>query len=74
MENIWIIALAVIVFLIINYLLYKSLHVFVKKEFGKKWLKIWGNKVYFWQSIILVSSASAALIIFVLKRTNLVNL
>jgi len=74
MGTFWIIALAIVIFLIINFLLYKSLHVFTVKELGKKWLMIWGNKVYFWQSFILMSTASAALIIFVLKWLDLVTL
>ena len=70
MEKIWIITIALAIFLIINFLFYKSLNGYVKKEFGKKLWKIWGNKVYFWQSSIFVSTAGTVLIMYLLKWSN----
>jgi len=65
MEKISVIAL--VTFLVINFLYSKVLRIYVKKEFGKKWLTIWGNKVYFWQSCIFVSSAGTFLILYLFK-------
>ncbi|WP_299430247.1 hypothetical protein [uncultured Maribacter sp.] len=62
-----VIAIALVTFLVINFLYSKVLRVYVKKEFGKKWLTIWGNKVYFWQSSIFVSSAGTFLIMYFFK-------
>ncbi|WP_411030444.1 hypothetical protein [Spongiimicrobium sp. 3-5] len=73
MEKIWIIIAAVVIFLIINFLYYKSMKGYVKKAFGKKWLNIWGNKVYFWQSSIFVSIAGTALAIYLLKWLNVLT-
>lgn len=70
MEKIWIITIAVLIFLAINFLYYKGMNGYVKKAFGKKWLTVYGNKVYFWQSSIFVSMAGTALIMFFLKWTN----
>ena len=67
MEKIWIITIAIAIFLVINFLYIKSLKGYVKKEFGRKWLTIWGNKVYFWQSSIFVSTAGTFLIMYILK-------
>ncbi len=72
MEKIWIITIAVGIFLIINFLFYKALNVYYKNEFGKKMWKLGGAKVYFWQGSILVSTAGTALITCLLKWSNVV--
>ena len=73
MEKIWIITIAILIFITINFLYYKSMNGYVKKAFGKKWLSIYGNKVYFWQSSIFVSTAGTVLIMFVLKWSNVLT-
>lgn len=67
MEKMSVIAIALVTFLVINFLYSKVLRVYVKNKFGKKWLTIWGNKVYFWQSSIFVSSAGTFLILYLFK-------
>ncbi len=73
MGKVWIISLAIAIFLIINLIHYLSLNGYVKKTFGKKWLKVWGNKVYFWQSSIFVSTGGTFLIMYLLKWTNVLS-
>ena len=73
MDKIWIITIAVIIFLLINFLYYKGMNSYVKKSFDKKWLSVWGNKVYFWQSSIFVSAAGTVLAMFVLKWSNILT-
>lgn len=73
MGKIWIITIAIIIFLMINFLFYKSLNDYVKKEFGKKMWEIWGNKVYFWQSSVFVSTLGTVLIIYILKWANILT-
>lgn len=46
---------------------------YVLEEYGQKWLTLWGNKLYFWQSIIFMSMASTVLIMFLLKWTELLS-
>lgn len=70
MNNFWIITIAIAIFLIFNFLYYKGMNGYVKKSFGKKWLGIWGNKVYFWQSSIFVSTAGTFLVLYLLKWSN----
>ena len=55
MGKVWVIILAIVIFSIVSFLFYKSMNGYVKEAFGKKWLNIWGNKVYFWQSLLFVS-------------------
>ncbi|TYB76935.1 hypothetical protein ES674_09535 [Bizionia myxarmorum] len=73
MEKIWIITIAITIFLIINFLYYKSLNGYVKKQFGEKMWKTWTSKLYFWQSSLYTSAAITVLIIFLLKWVNILN-
>jgi len=73
MENSWILTIAIVIFLLLNFLFYKSLNGYVKKEYGKKMWKIWGNKVYFWQSSIFGSTIGTALIMYLLKWLNVLT-
>lgn len=73
MENVWTITTASALFLILGFLLYKGLGAYVRNAFGKKWLKVWGNKVYFWQSVLFTSIASTVLVMYVLKWSNVVT-
>jgi hypothetical protein len=67
MKNIWTITAAVVIFLMMGFLFYRILKGYVREEYGKKWLSIWGNKLYFWQSLLFMSMAGTALIIYLLK-------
>ncbi|MEL6809972.1 MAG: hypothetical protein AAFP76_01405 [Bacteroidota bacterium] len=71
MERIWIIAIAI--FLVLGFLYYKSLKGYVKEAFGKRWLQIWGNKLYFWQSLLFISTASTVLVMYALKWSNVLT-
>ena len=73
MEKIWIITIAVAIFLIINFLFYKTPNVYYKNEFGKKMWKQGGARVYFWQASIFVSTAGTALIMYLLKWSNVLT-
>ena len=73
MEKMWAIIIALVLFVSINLLYSKVLKKYVAKAFGEKWLKVWGNKVYFWQSSIFVSTAGTVLILFVLKWSNVLT-
>lgn len=73
MNKIWIIITAITIFIIINFIYYKSMKGFVKESLGKKWLNVWGNKVYFWQSSIFVSTAGAVLAMYILKLSNVLT-
>jgi hypothetical protein len=73
MEKFWIITIAILIFLSLNFLCYLALKAYVYEAFGKKWLKIWGNNVYFWQSSIFVSTAGTVLIMYLLKWAKLMS-
>lgn len=73
MEKIWIVTITIVIFLLLNFLCYIGLKGYVGKAFGKKWLNIWGNKVYFWQSSIFFSTAGTILILYLLKWTGVLT-
>ncbi len=73
MGKVWVIILAVVIFSMVSSLFYKSMNGYVKEAFGKRWLNIWGNKVYFWQSLLFVSTAGTALIMYLLKWGNMLT-
>ena len=70
MEKIWVVVIAIVIFSILSILFYISMKGYVSEAFGKKWLTIWGNKVYFWQSLIFVSTAGTVLLLYLLKWGN----
>lgn len=73
MEKIGTVIITVVIFLLINLLYSKILKDYVRKAFGKKWLTVWGNKLYFWQSSLFVSIAGTVLIMFLLKWTSVLS-
>ena len=73
MKDVYIITLALAIFITINLIYYKSLNAYVKKTFDKNWLQVWGNKVYFWQGSIFVSTGATFLIMYVLKWLNVLS-
>jgi len=73
MENIWVIVIAIVIFTILSILFYVSMKGYVSEAYGKKWLTLWGNKLYFWQSLIFISIAGTVLILYLLKWGNVLN-
>lgn len=66
MDNVWTLVIAISIFLLINLLYYVGMRSYVQKSFGQRWLTVWGNKVYFWQSAIFASTAGTAILMYVL--------
>ena len=73
MGTIWLIAIAIVIFLVLNFLFYRILDGYVTESYGKKWLTVWGNKLYFWQSLIFVSTFGTFLIMYFLKWSNVLT-
>lgn len=73
MDKIWIAAIAIGSFLIFSFLFYQLMKGYVKESFGKKWLTVWGNKVYFWQSLIFMSASGTALLLILLKWADVLS-
>lgn len=73
MEKVGVIVLAIVIFSILGSVFYISMKRYVSESFGKKWLTLWGNKFYFWQSLIFISTAGTALILYLLIWGNVLT-
>ena len=71
MEKIW--AIAISLFLIITFLVWKFFNGFYKKEYNKKMRKTWGARTYYWHFILMISGVATTLIIFLLKWGNVLT-
>jgi hypothetical protein len=67
MENMQIILIAIVILILMGFLFHRILRGYVREEFGKKWLTIWGNKLYFWQSLVFMSMAGTVFTMYLLK-------
>jgi len=67
MDKIWIVIITILVFLLVGFVSYRIMKSYVHEAYGKKWLTLWGNKVYFWQSLIFISMAGTVLFMYILK-------
>lgn len=71
MEKIW--GIAIIIFLVITFLFWRSTKEHFQKEYGKKVWKQWGSRLFYWQGVIFVSTGGTLLIMFLLKWGNVLN-
>ena len=69
----WALAIALFVFLILNYIYWKVSHGYAEKGFGKKTFNKWGTRTYYWQVGLLLSGAITVAIIFLLKWANVLT-
>lgn len=44
---------------------------FVKNRLGTDWLKSWGNKLYYGQGILFFGTVGTALVLYLLKVSNI---
>ena len=71
MTKIWIIA--ILLFLIVTFLIWKFTKEYVKNVYGKKMFKQWGTRAIYWHGALFVSGGLTVLIIFLLKWTNVLT-
>ncbi len=65
MVTIWILILAL--FLVITFFYWKLTRGFVERTYGKKMLKQWGARTYYWHTALLVSGGITVMIVYLLK-------
>ncbi len=73
MGKTWVILIAISLFLIIIFLYWKITIGHFKKEYGKKRRKLWGQRTFYWEGAILVSTGITILILFLLKWSNVLT-
>lgn len=65
MIKIW--SIAISLFLIITFLVWKIFIGIYKREYSEKARETWGTRTYFWHFILMISGVITTLIIFLLK-------
>ena len=73
MDKSWVIGIAIMVFLIVIFFYWKITIGPFKKEFGEKRRKLWGQRTFYWQEAIIVSSGITFIIMLLLKWGNIMT-
>ena len=73
MDKIWIILIAISLFLISIFVFWLITAGHRKKEYGKKVWKLWGARTFYWEGAIYVSTGVTILILFILKWANILT-
>ncbi len=67
MEAYKILIIGLVFLLLFAFVFYRMLLGYVERSYGDGWLASWGNKVYFWQSILFSSMGGTVLVMYALK-------
>ncbi|MAN58663.1 MAG: hypothetical protein CMC08_02375 [Flavobacteriaceae bacterium] len=71
MEVVWIVA--ILIFLVNTYLIWRFSKGYFEREYGKQARNRWVPKLYYWQSVIYISTGLTFLFLFILKWANLLE-
>lgn len=71
MEKIWILLIAILIFLVYVFLFWKLTSGGAKKEYGSKMWKHWPTRLAYWQAAILYSVGFTVITMFLLKWGNI---
>ncbi len=74
MDKIWILLMAVLIFLVVAFLFWKLVGVDAKKEYGTKMWNHWPTRLYYWQALVLYSTGITILIMLLLNWLNVIKL
>ena len=74
MGSIWIVILAVSIFLVVTVLYWKIMSRYNINILGAKNHKQWGSRLYFWQGSIFVSTVVTFLILYLLNRLMIITI
>lgn len=73
MGKIWLILIALSLFLISISVFWMITARFRKKEYSKKMWKLWGARTFYWEGAIYISTGITILVMFLLKWANILN-
>lgn len=73
MNKVWLIAIAITLFIIVISLFWRITASFRKKEYSQKMWKLWGVRTFYWEGAIYISTGITILIMFILKWTNVLT-
>ncbi len=73
MSTTWILVIAAMIFSIVLFLFWKLTIGPVKKEYGEKRWKLWGQRTFYWQDAIYISTGITCLLLFLLRATSVLT-
>ena len=73
MEKIWVLLIAIIIFLVFAYLIWRLTIGDLKKENGTTMWKHWPLRLYYWQGVVLYGVALTFVTMFLLKWANVLT-
>lgn len=71
MEKIWVLVIAISIFLVISLIYWKFTRSTIKTKYGKIY-KIWGARTFYWQDALYIITGITFLILVILKLTNII--
>jgi heme/copper-type cytochrome/quinol oxidase subunit 2 len=73
MEKIWVVVIAILIFLVFAFLFWKFTNKDIKKEYGTKAWKHWPSRLSYWQAVILYSTGLTVITMFVLRWATILD-
>lgn len=71
MEKIWVLLIAISLFVIFTYGYWKLTSGYAEKEYGKNMWKQWSTRTFYWNGAILVSGCLTFLTMYALNSANI---
>lgn len=71
METNWIIA--IIIFIVVIFIFWRLTVDGYKKEYSEKMRKVYGSRLYYWHTAILISGGITFLLMYALRWLNVLN-
>ncbi len=73
MEKIWVLLIAILIFLVFAYLIWRLTSGDLKKEYGTAMWNHWPSRLYYWQGVVLYGVALTLITMFLLKWANVLT-
>jgi len=67
------VVIAISLFVIVTFLFWKFTSDYYKKGYGEKLWNQWDTRLFFWQGVIYTCTGITALLLFILKWTNVLT-
>ena len=73
MDKIWVLVIAVLIFLVFAFLVWKLTSGEIKKEYGTRMWNQWPNRLYYWQGVVLYGIGLTLITMLLLKWGNVLT-
>jgi len=73
MEKIWVVIIALVIFVIFTFLFWLLTHRYAKNKYGTKMWKLGSARLSYWQAAILYSAGFTFITVYLLKWGNVLT-